>query len=372
MPSRAPMRNAGSAAQGSKFLRVPLLYKIFGANLAFVLMVIGACAAFVLAAPAHTAPTALAESFVWVALLAAAVVVPLQLSLVRLALAPVTRLEETAGRVEDGDFDARASLSPLADPRIARLTVVFNRLLEAVARDRQRLRGVAAHAFRAQEGERVRIAHELEEESAQRLAGVLFRLRATRRATDPESREAQFELLRADITEVLASLRLYASHLRPPAVHELGLLSALRSYGRTLAESDARRVVVRGDEVGDALDADVQVALYRIVQDAVSNSFHHSGADLVDVAVARTEREVSVAIEDRGCGFDVAATEASESCLGIHGMRERIGYVGGTLEIESRPGRGTLVRARVPIADTGGCRMVEAGEDRLLVAAGMA
>lgn len=345
---RATDHGSGRGDPAGGFLRVPLLYKLLGANCAFIVLIIAACAGVVLASPAEASSLAVLELLAVVALVAAACAVPLQLAILRLALAPVTILEETAGRVERGDFDARASRSPLADPRMARLTAVFNRLLDAVSRDRQHLREMAAHAFRAQETERVRIAHELEEECAQRLAGVLFRLRATRRTTDPVAREAQFDQLRVELTEILGSLRLFARHLHPPALQELGLVAALQGYARALAESGSGRVSVHGDDLAHILPPDAQLVLYRIVQEAVSNAFHHSGAPSVEVRVAQGDEEVFVEVEDHGCGFEVERTRASRDCLGLLGMQERIGYAEGTIDIRSAPGAGTLVRARVP------------------------
>ena len=343
--------SSGATAPALGFLRVPLRYKILGANFAFIQITIATCAAVVLAAGEGAGPVVLLERLALVAAIALAAAVPLQLAILRLALAPVTLLEETAGRVEEGDFTARTATSPLADPRLARLTTVFNRLLDAVARDRQRLRGVAAHAFRAQEAERVRIAYELEEECAQRLAGVLFRLRATRRMTDPAVRDQQFDQLRADLSDLLASLRLFARHLHPPALHDLGLVAALQGYARALAESGVGRVQVEGDDVSTVFDHDTQLVLYRIAQEAVSNALHHSGAEEVRVTVARLPSEVRVEIEDRGRGFDPDGARGAAPCLGILGMEERVGYASGTLEIRSRPGEGTLVRARIPIVD---------------------
>ena len=99
------------------------------------------------------------------------------------------------------------------------------------------------------------------------------------------------------------------------------------------------------------LPREVETAVYRVVQEALSNAAKHAGAAAVSVAVARPDGHVSVAVEDDGAGFDPAA--APRGRLGLLGMRERVELVGGELEVESAPGAGTAVLARIPLPEPG-------------------
>ncbi|HEX2092667.1 MAG TPA: ATP-binding protein [Longimicrobiaceae bacterium] len=344
-----PRRGALSAGPLRALLRVPLFYKILIANA--LIVVLGTVAGtWVTAAHVRASPERSTLDLVGVLVLGGLVLSVLVNALIlRLALSPLQLLEHTAGRVQAGDLDARAPYSPVADRELDRLTRTFNGMLDSAALYRQRLRDVAARALHAAEEERKRIARELHDETAQMLAALLIRLRVVRNTGDPEALDALLEEMRREIGESLEGIRRFARGLRPPALDELGLAAAVESHARNLAESVGLPIQVEADPLDDVLTPQAELAVYRIVQEALSNVVRHAGASRATVRLSRAPAGVTATVEDDGSGFDVAAAMAGERRgLGLFGMQERAAYLGGRVEIRSRPGGGTQVRVEVP------------------------
>jgi two-component system sensor histidine kinase UhpB len=247
-------------------------------------------------------------------------------------------------------MDARAPLPRMAEPRLERVIRVFNRLLDGLAADQRRLREVAARAFRAQESERVRMAHELEGETAQTLSALLLRLRIARRATEVAQREKLLDQLRDDIVDLTDRMRDFAGLLHSPTLVEVGLVAALEGYCRRLSTHSGVEISVEGEDVSSLLSSEGELALYRIVQEALSNVLRHAGASMARVEIGADDGAVFAVVRDNGRGFEVDEREKTEPCLGFFGMRERALYVGGSVEVDSAPGVGTRVTARVPVA----------------------
>lgn len=335
-------------------LRFPLFYKILVANAAIVIL--GAIAGtattirFLRVATDHSP----AELIVLFAAAGTVLSVLVNALILRLALDPLSILERTAKRVQDGDTDARAPYSPFADRDLTHLTWTFNGMLESLSLYRRQIREVAARALNASEEERKRIARELHDETAQTLAALLIRLRIARDKEDAAERDALLDEVRRELGAALEGVRRYARGLRPPALDELGLVPAIASYARLLEDAGAPAISIDADPVGGLLSDEAELALYRIVQEALSNAARHADADHVRIRIRRRPGEVRATVEDDGKGFDVAETIASNSNgLGLFGMQERAAYVGGDVEVTSMPGEGTRVVARVPIHANG-------------------
>ena len=333
-------------------LRVPLYYKIVIANA--LIVVLGTVAGtWVTASYVRASPERSTLDLVGLLVLGGLVAsVLVNALIVRLALSPLQLLEDTAARVRKGDLDARAPRSPLADRELDRLTRTFNAMLDTAARYRQRLRDVAARALHAAEEERKRIARELHDETAQMLAALLIRIRVVRNTGDREALDTLLEEMRREVGESLEGIRRFARGLRPPALDELGLAAAVESHARSLAESVGVAVHVRAEPLDGALSPEAELAVYRIIQEALSNVVRHSGATRAMVKLEREGEAVVATVEDDGKGFDVAEVMAGERRgLGLFGMQERAAYLGGRVEIESRGGRGTRMRAEIPAAE---------------------
>jgi two-component system sensor histidine kinase UhpB len=135
-----------------------------------------------------------------------------------------------------------------------------------------------------------------------------------------------------------------ARQLRPTALDDLGLAAAIAGQVEQVSRSELATELATEGEFGD-LDEDVQLVVYRVAQEALTNAARHSGAGRIAVGLRRSDGGVELEVADDGRGF---AFEQSERGLGIGGMRERALLVGGELTIESRPGQGTTVRLSVP------------------------
>jgi two-component system sensor histidine kinase UhpB len=349
-PDEAPSR---IPAPVRALLRIPLFYKILIANGVLVLAgsVLGSLviAGFVRAEPGRSL---LGPAGVLAAIGIAATLL-VNAAILRVALRPLDELERTAARVRRGEMDRRAPVSPVADRELDRLRRTFNAMLDAGAAYRARLREVAARALSAAEEERKRIARELHDETAQMLAALLIRIRVVQKNRDPDALAALLEEMRGEIGGALEGIRRFARGLRPPALDELGLVPAIEGHARSLEEISGLRIDVDAEDASGDLPPEAELATYRIVQEALSNILRHAHATHASVRIAHEDGALVVTVQDDGRGFDPAnAISAEGGGLGLFGMKERAGYIGGRVEITSAPGRGTRVRAEIPLRDS--------------------
>jgi signal transduction histidine kinase len=213
-------------------------------------------------------------------------------------------------------------------------------LSERVARDA--LRRVVA----GQELERQRLARELHDETGQALTSILLGLKAIEEAGNGQDVRQSVLELRELVVGTLQDVRRLAVELRPKALDDFGLAAALQRLAETFAEQTGIRVHVEA-ALGDArLAGETETAVYRIVQEALTNVIKHAQAGTVSVVLTRKADRVVAVIEDDGRGFDPADTR--DERLGLLGMRERIALVDGQLSVESKPGEGTTIAVEVP------------------------
>ena len=331
-------------------LRVPLFYKILLANAVLVLVgtIVGS---MVTATYVRRHPDASTLDLVG-ALAAGGILATVLVNaiILRLALQPLDALERTAARVQRGDAGARVAPSPLADREMERLTRTFNGMLDAAAVNRERLREIASAALNAAEEERKRIARELHDETAQLLAALLIRIRVVKNQSDPQAVDALLEEMRREVGHALEGVRRFARGLRPAALDELGLVPAIESHVRSIREITDIRLSFDADAAdGEEPPPEVSLAVYRIVQEALSNVVRHSGAARAAVRVWREADRLVVTVEDDGRGFSVPAVREAGRGLGLFGMGERAAYLGGRVDVQSAPGTGTRVRAEIPL-----------------------
>lgn len=268
-----------------------------------------------------------------------------------------TGLELTGLRKDGEEIPLAISLRPFTGAAGLRVAAVVRDLREA-----HRLRAFRAAILRAAEEERRRIARELHDDTAQRLAALLLRLRISRRPESEEEWTALLAELREEIQDTAEGVRRIARNLRPPALEDAGVEAAVLGFLGGLEESWHGRVEVSLDPVGELLSEESRLVLYRVIQEACSNVVRHAGASLLRVEIqgpgprAPEGAEVLAQVLDDGRGFDPEG-EMALGGLGLTGMVERAGLVGGRLEIDSRPGRGTRVRLHLPVGP------VEGGEN---------
>jgi signal transduction histidine kinase len=208
----------------------------------------------------------------------------------------------------------------------------------AAAAERAAAEGLR-RAIEAQEAERVRVARELHDESGQVLTALALHLRALETDVGPGPLAERIGEMRRTLSAASASLRELATRLRPPAVDEHGLADAIEEQAARARRAGLHvEVDLRADV--DDLSEEVQTALFRVVQEALTNVTRHAEAQSASVVLTSHAGRLRLVVEDDGHGFDPAAPT---SRLGLAGIRERVELLGGRLRVESSPDAGTAV-----------------------------
>jgi signal transduction histidine kinase len=324
-------------------LRLPLVFKLIGANLVICLATIAAVMA--------THGTTLADSRVVTLLIGALLIAQIVNSvLVIVALRPIRSLDEVASRVLSGDASARVPYSPLADRDVARTGHALNQLLDELMQERDRIRRLATQVIRAREEERARIARELHDATAQTMAGVVLHLSAVERACPDEELATKLHDIRDAAAGALEEVRTLSHTIYPRVLEDLGLPAALDWLARQTRETSSLEVGVALRGSG-RIPPTVAAALYRVAQESLLNARRHSSATTVELRLDIEPRHVELEVEDNGIGFIARDAEARRPGMGIFAMREHIALSNGVLDIDSAPGRGCCIRARVPLEE---------------------
>jgi signal transduction histidine kinase len=238
-----------------------------------------------------------------------------------------------------------------ADARFAeddlRLAEVFaERAATAVDLSERITRDALRRVVAAQELERKRLARELHDETGQALTSILLGVKALE-AAEGEARTTAGAAVRELLASTLQDVRRLAVELRPSALDDFGLVPAVERLAETFAERTGIAVDVESRLQGDRLPTEAETALYRIVQEALTNVAKHARASRISILITDKDGAVAAVVEDDGRGFDTR--EPRDAGLGLVGMRERIGLLDGRLTIESSEGGGTSVVAEVPV-----------------------
>jgi signal transduction histidine kinase len=228
----------------------------------------------------------------------------------------------------------------LAEAFAARAAVAVD-LSDRVTRDS------LSRVVAGQELERKRLARELHDETGQALTSILLGLKSLEDADDADARRQAVGSLRELVSTTLQDVRRLAVELRPSALDDFGLVAAVQRLAETFGEQTGITVDVEARLDADRLPGEVETALYRIIQETLTNVVKHAQASSVSVLLTRKDGSAAAVIEDDGRGFD--SGQAPGGGLGLVGMRERIGLLDGRLTIESSEGGGTTVVAEVPI-----------------------
>jgi signal transduction histidine kinase len=214
-------------------------------------------------------------------------------------------------------------------------------LSERVGRD------ALARVVEAQELERKRLARELHDETGQALTSILLGLKPLEQSAASDEDRVAVASLRELVVSTLQDVRRLAVELRPSALDDFGLGTAVERLAATFRDHTGLQVDLETQLGAERLPGEVETALYRIIQEALANIVKHANATRVSILLTHRNRSVAAVIEDDGVGFDQTADRAD--VLGLVGMRERVGLVGGRLRIESTEGAGTTIAAEVPL-----------------------
>jgi signal transduction histidine kinase len=219
------------------------------------------------------------------------------------------------------------------------------------------VRALSGRLIYAQEDERQRIARELHDDTGQVLTLLLIRLKLLESQPGAEAIGAQLAELRGIVSSAIDQVRRLALNLRPPTIDQLGLFPSLRSLVTTFSEGASIETTLRLPRVKVTLAPERTLAVYRVVQEALTNAAKHAGAQHVTVTVEATESELRVEVCDDGHGFApelllerARSQRAGGAGVGLFGMEERARLAGGSLQIRSMPGKGASVSLRVPLA----------------------
>ena len=235
----------------------------------------------------------------------------------------------------------------------AAIAVENARLYDRLRSGRERLQALSQRIVDAQEVERRRIARELHDEIGQALTAVKIDLQAARSLLESTEHETQLEHTIAIVERTLKQVRDLSLDLRPSLLDDLGLVPALRWYVDRQAQQADLSAHFHADPVEKRLAPELEIACFRIVQEALTNVMRHARAEHVDVELLNRDGVIEMRIRDDGLGFDVqeALEEAHRgTSLGLLSMHERASVVRGEVEIESAPEVGTEVKARFPLA----------------------
>jgi len=235
---------------------------------------------------------------------------------------------------------------------LAAVAIQNSLLFDEIRRSNRQLHGLSQRLMKAQEQERLNLSRELHDESGQLLTALTVQLGLLDRSVDqPGALRQRIDELKNTANAIQDNLHKLAVNLRPASLDHLGLVNTLRQY---IAEFNRQYDIPVDFEAvgmeGRRLPIEVETALFRIIQESLTNVILHAQATRVDVLLNLHNHNMVTIIEDDGIGF-MEDSSSLEEHLGLFGMRERIEMLGGTFMLESSPGKGTTVKAEVPCND---------------------
>jgi len=219
---------------------------------------------------------------------------------------------------------------------------------DALREREMRIAELSGHLLRAQEEERKRISRELHDETGQALMVIRLYLGMLEKSVGTRAARAKIHETLDVVDRTIEGIRRIIGKLSPLVLQELGMIAAIRKEAKDLAKSTGVKARVSvGEEVG-RLAPEIEMAIYRVVQEALHNVAKHAQAKTVNIQMVREEGLVRLAIEDDGVGISPIQNPQRRS-FGLAGMRERISTLGGTMRVTSRKNQGTRISISVPI-----------------------
>jgi signal transduction histidine kinase len=223
---------------------------------------------------------------------------------------------------------------------------------EKLIANQERLKALAAELAHAEERERSRIAVELHDAVGQRLARSEMMLGALTKIPISADCIGRIDEIRGILDTVIDQVRSLTFRISPPLLHLVGFEAAVESLCEKFQEDFGIRFTFMTDGEPRLIGEDLRGALYRMAQELLFNAVKHARANTVALSVKSIENGVEIRVEDDGCGFDTSQLfqyRENRICLGLFSIKERIEYLGGAMEIDSKPGHGTRVYLSVPV-----------------------
>ncbi len=265
--------------------------------------------------------------------------------------APLQSLVAEAGRVAAGRFDSRVSLN-VGPWEVRELELAFNTMVEELRRYRGDIQNYVVSILNSQEEERKRIARELHDETAQALIVLGRHIETAEELADNDDLSAELEAIRDMVDDTLQGVRRFTSDLRPPLLEELGLPRTLELLGARTEREESFAVNVAVIGAPRQLLPEIELGLYRLAQEGLTNVRKHAHASHVEMQLTYAEDAVTLEVKDDGRGFK-APTDPTDLIrlgrLGLMGINERARLFGGKATIISEPGQGTTISVVIPI-----------------------
>ena len=324
----------GSTHARSAVWSLPLFWRAFATHASALLL---AFTALVFAPITVSVPIGVGELVVLA--IGLVVVLLLNLVLLRPVFRPLGELAEAMRRHDPLEPGERVLVD--GEPDVAALAQAFNEMLDRLDSER---RESARQALRVLEGERRQIARELHDEVGQTLTGAVLQIEGLA-ARIPDDVRDEFDELRETARSATEDVRRIARQLRPEALEDLGLQSALAALATSFGEQ-AHLKVERCLEPSLPLSEDEELVVYRVAQEALTNVARHAQATRVVLRLHQNRALTVLTVRDNGRGLCAGALPSAH---GIRGMRERAMLIGAQLQIDSKPGRGTEIKLSIPL-----------------------
>jgi signal transduction histidine kinase len=300
----------------------------------------------------------------WSLLLCATLGICLALLLTDILTRPIHQLVQSANRIREGKFETRAKV--FSKDEIGRLAVAFNQMGEALMRYRQEVDAkekarlsLIERIVQVQEEERKVISRELHDHFGQSLLALLLEVQSGCKYSPGRCEYSHMPgslcfKVEQTIRRIIEEVHRLAWGMRPSILDDYGLESALARHIEDVSKKaelqiDFQYISPNGQQ---RLPSRIEVPLFRIAQEAITNMIRHAGATHASVVILRQNQEITMLVEDNGRGFNPAMVQdKSNRCLGLMGMRERVNLLGGSFVIESVAGEGTTIRVRIPLSE---------------------
>lgn len=260
------------------------------------------------------------------------------------ALRPISHITKALSDIESGQLQTRLPIFKL--PEMASISQKFNMMaatMENSIRDNQRL---TQRIIRLQETERKSLAQELHDEIGQHLTAIHVDASVIKQSSDPTSSIKSAKAIDEVACRMMVILRSMLKRLRPGGLDELSFFDALQELVNSWQQRHTQtslRYHIQGEFHLD--DEAIQLTLYRVLQECLTNISRHSGATEVSIRLAQSENAYFLEVTDNGKGFDVLQKRSS---FGISGMQQRVDSVNGEMDIDSKPGQGVSIRISIP------------------------
>jgi signal transduction histidine kinase len=298
---------------------------------------------------------------IWGLMLCAIIGVCLALLLTGIMTRPIHHLVQAANKIREGNFETRAEV--FSNDEIGRLAVAFNQMAEALIKYRQEVQikekarlSLIERIVQVQEDERKSISRELHDHFGQSLLALMLKVESGCKFSPGKCELSDCPAalcfdIKSTIRQITEEVHRLAWGMRPSILDDYGLDSALARHIQELSKTAGLEIDYQftSPDGMKRLPARIEVTLFRIAQEALTNVIRHSKASRASVILLRRISEITMLVEDDGQGFNSAAQDRGDQCLGLMGMKERANLLGGRFVVESAPGEGTTIRVKIPL-----------------------